>query len=929
MNIWRVLGLEPTRDLGAIRRAYARAARQYHPEEQPEEFQRVHDAYQQALRYARSAPRTGASRPYSPEQEKDKGYKGLGNKSVPKKSAGGAYSSGSTGGARPLPHLDTTGPRRPRAEARIVPLGGKPSAPEPAWLREETAEGQAELFRRAPAMGAFREVWQSEKKRSDKKAWREFFSSPAFLAVQREEGFAAALCDFVEQEVKNGRQLPQKFLLELAIAYGIRFRSGKEIYYLSFAAFPGIESIGDILRLGRPLDELSHEEDKIWAACWRDYFELLTIAKSGGFEDPDRSGRWKELFDRYRKEKITERPETTRRRESEVEARHPFGLRLLAFFLEKHPLPPEAAQYLYDSLKLEAVVTTSAKKHYKPLLDALRPVLPDQAAIKAEKEAMRLLYAAIADFMRLYDRQAYFTNVKLLPAYDQRPTQGELREARKILESPQFQQLYLTRKFQESSAAKRIMDSGTCLPALLAEEYQKHRGNPVADTMLEWCLSTVRLQEHDPEFFYDRPYVYPLASQDQISLENREFWYYYLSTAFPAALTTNREIPIAQIIWEHCHPSLGWRRVFTGFDENLQRIPEPKGIAFQVGEREVFLLFHFFYQQFVAEGKEVEELFPWEELQAIEDPKDFRFWLALPLAIAGDTPRAVLRRELYQRLAALPLDGCICSDLADCLVNHITTPKKPFTGLLRGKMEDGKALYGYEVRQNRTLEVFRLQGILRRDSMRWERPFPNERLAQEEAERYISGLLAPGMNLVNRVPVHGKSPREKASILVSCLGEGIYTQEDRQADEAVKLPATEDFLGYGVRNHGHFTSVIYQAYRKTPYRGAIRFGKQEEERFRLLLTLEIWPFGSPKAKEQNRLALLTRLGAVGTGCYVIGNIGLGKETYTLVSSSTQHKLYALREGSEKTFSGSDLAALIEVLLYPSEWNAVEFVESWQ
>lgn len=447
--------------------------------------------------------------------------------------------------------------------------------------------------------------------------------------------------------------------------------------------------------------------------------------------------------------------------------------------------------------------------------------------------------------------------------------------------------------------------------------------------MLEWCLSTVRLQEHDPEFFYDRPYVYPLASQDQISLENREFWYYYLSTAFPAALTTNREIPIAQIIWEHCHPSLGWRRVFTGFDENLQRIPEPKGIAFQVGEREVFLLFHFFYQQFVAEGKEVEELFPWEELQAIEDPKDFRFWLALPLAIAGDTPRAVLRRELYQRLAALPLDGCICSDLADCLVNHITTPKKPFTGLLRGKMEDGKALYGYEVRQNRTLEVFQLRGILRRREKLWERPFPNERLAQEEAERYISGLLAPGMNLVNRVPVHGKSPREKASILVSCLGEGIYTQEDRQADEAVKLPATEDFLGYGVRNHGHFTSVIYQAYRKTPYRGAIRFGKQEEERFRLLLTLEIWPFGSPKAKEQNRLALLTRLGAVGTGCYVIGNIGLGKETYTLVSSSTQHKLYALREGSEKTFSGSDLAALIEVLLYPSEWNAVEFVESWQ
>lgn len=925
MNIWRVLGLEPTRDLGAIRRAYARAARQYHPEEQPEEFQRVHEAYQQALRYARTAPRPRASRPYSPEQEKDKGYKGLGNKTNPKKSAGGSYSGG--GDSRPLPHLDTLGPRRPRAEARIVPLGGKPAAPEPAWLREETAEGQAELFRRAPAMAAFREVWQDEKKRGDKKAWREYFSSPAFLAVQREEGFAAALCGFVEQEVKNGRQLPQKFLLELAIVYGIRYRSGKEIYYLSFAAFPGIESVRDILRLGRPLDELSHEEDKIWAACWRDYFELLAIAKSGGFEDPDRSGRWKELFDRYRKEKITEKPETTRRKESEVETRHPYGLRLLAFFVEKNPLPPEAVQYLYDSLKLESAATTSAKKYYRPLLDAVLPILPDQAAVKAEKEAMRVLYAAIADFMRLYDRQSYFTNVKLLPAYDQRPTQGELREARKIIESPQFRQMAFTRKFQESSAAKRIMDSGTCLPALLAEEYKKHRGEPVADAMLEWCLSTVRSQEHDPEFFYDRPYVYPYTGQDQITLENREFWYYYLSTAFPAALSTSREVPIAQIIREHCHPSWGWRRAFTGFDENLQRIPEPKGIAFRVGEREVFLLFHYFYQQFVAEGKGVEELFPWEKLQAVEE--DAKFWLALPLAIAGDTPRVVIRREIYRRLAALPLDECIWSDLADCLVNHVTTPKKPFTGLLRGRMEDGHTLYGYEVHQNRTLEVYRLQGILRRDSMRWERPFPNQRLAQEEAEKYIRSRLDPGMTLVNRVPVHGKSPREKASVLVSCLGEGIYTQEDRQADEAVKLPATEDFLGYGVRNHGHFTSVIYQAYRKTPYRAAIRFGKQEAERFRFLLTLEIWPFGSPKAKEQNRLALLTRLGALGTGCYLLGTIGLGKESYTLVSSSTQHKLYALREGSERIFSGPDLAALVETLLYPSEWNAVEFVESWQ
>ena len=38
MNIWEILGIEPTRDQGAVRRAYAAAAAQYNPEEHPEEF---------------------------------------------------------------------------------------------------------------------------------------------------------------------------------------------------------------------------------------------------------------------------------------------------------------------------------------------------------------------------------------------------------------------------------------------------------------------------------------------------------------------------------------------------------------------------------------------------------------------------------------------------------------------------------------------------------------------------------------------------------------------------------------------------------------------------------------------------------------------------------------------------------------------------
>ena len=136
---------------------------------------------------------------------------------------------------------------------------------------------------------------------------------------------------------------------------------------------------------------------------------------------------------------------TTRRDEGDVEYRHPLGLRLLAFFVEKNPLPAEAVQYLYDTLNLETVSSSSAKKTYQPLLDAVLPILPDQKLVKEEKEAMRLLYASISNFMRLYDNRAFFENARVLRSYDRRPTQGQLREAKELIASPQFQKLFLTR----------------------------------------------------------------------------------------------------------------------------------------------------------------------------------------------------------------------------------------------------------------------------------------------------------------------------------------------------------------------------------------------------------------------------------------------------------------------------------------------------
>ena len=64
MNIWNTLGIEPTTDKKAIRKAYAAKTKVIHPEDAPEEFRRLHEAYQAALRYAdyvRQAEGSGGS----------------------------------------------------------------------------------------------------------------------------------------------------------------------------------------------------------------------------------------------------------------------------------------------------------------------------------------------------------------------------------------------------------------------------------------------------------------------------------------------------------------------------------------------------------------------------------------------------------------------------------------------------------------------------------------------------------------------------------------------------------------------------------------------------------------------------------------------------------------------------------------------------
>ncbi|MEB4590966.1 RDD family protein [Candidatus Thiothrix sp. Deng01] len=54
MDCWQILGIEPYADKKAIKRSYARLLKQNRPDDDPQAFRELHDAYKQALLYSES-----------------------------------------------------------------------------------------------------------------------------------------------------------------------------------------------------------------------------------------------------------------------------------------------------------------------------------------------------------------------------------------------------------------------------------------------------------------------------------------------------------------------------------------------------------------------------------------------------------------------------------------------------------------------------------------------------------------------------------------------------------------------------------------------------------------------------------------------------------------------------------------------------------
>ena len=187
-NIWTVLGIDPTEDVSAIKRAYAEKAKACHPEEDAEGFLRLRQAYQAALAYAEG------------EQE-EPGF--------------------SLSGEPPLPE------------------NGKVTE-DPGWsLREQEDEGP-NPFEGGEAITKFLELYTG-KQRKNPAMWMDYVTSATFLDAAWDPRFTSLLLQKV-RELRPDFTPNKECLTWLNVAY--QFSGGEA------RSFDGMKDILQIAALG-------------------------------------------------------------------------------------------------------------------------------------------------------------------------------------------------------------------------------------------------------------------------------------------------------------------------------------------------------------------------------------------------------------------------------------------------------------------------------------------------------------------------------------------------------------------------------------------------------------------------------------------------------------------------------------------------------
>ncbi len=321
-DFWKVLGINPTTNITAIKQAYAALAKKYHPEEFPQEFLNLRSAYESAMDYAAAAAESFFILPNDDDMEEG-------------------------------------------AEEQVFEEEEKQPEQPTFWDLSKLSDGNDVDC--TAALSQFLDLYKS-KNNKDANKWYTYFTSYDFLEVWREEKFTQKLYKAV---LENMEQFPinKTFAKCLNAVYGCsvsHLDSFDVVQYSKNAFFDGFSNIEKILGLCGNLGRMTQNDLSMFIS-FCEYRILVTFAEENQWSDSIKISA-EYIFYRYVMTYIRERCE--KREYSDVE-RYYLGIRLMTNLVKKYELPEDMYPYLWKVYSLESAVTGRNKIYYGELREII------------------------------------------------------------------------------------------------------------------------------------------------------------------------------------------------------------------------------------------------------------------------------------------------------------------------------------------------------------------------------------------------------------------------------------------------------------------------------------------------------------------------------------------------------------------------------
>ena len=428
-SIWTILGLDPTQDVSAIKRAYALRSRTCHPEEDPEGFLQLRQAYQAALDYAEGRETA------SPEAEE--------------------------------------APIEPDAEA---PEDEGWSLSEKPALWDEGPNPYTDH----PAAKAFLELYTG-KRRKDSQAWMNYFTSGDFLDVAWERRFAGLLLEEVLR-LEGEYPIPREFLTWLCAAYQFavdravyRNPDGSERPEFTFrmnqeAQFEGQEFLFQLAARGPAVKPLKGTE-RAMSSSLAEYRTLVHLAETGRWTE-EKLNKAGHILDFYMIGNLQDRNPAP-------SERHPAGMRLINRFFQRENLPRELYQMAWQKLELKTALMGRTRLLYGDLRARVLEQVPDIAEDELDIRQLNKEFEAFRQKVRALEETGRLEDWEKAEA-----------EARAFLSRPVLQKALRHRRFAEEHMKYHVQWSGEHFAQEMLDFYQQNPDAPCADQLTQLILQS-------------------------------------------------------------------------------------------------------------------------------------------------------------------------------------------------------------------------------------------------------------------------------------------------------------------------------------------------------------------------------------------------------------------------------------------------------